>query len=367
MRDYNFGNFICFLREQKGLTQADIARMLDITPAAVSKWENGESKPRVEVLFRLAEILGARPEELMAGKFMRDKFPDEAAVRKITEEYEQLRRVESYSQTSVKLKRIAAWLIDWNIAGFFWLFLMGLTAFFYYDLLSDERVTLIYVLGAICFVPIFFIGRDFFCEGRSLGKRIMGLTVLDIRTGKRPSYGLLFVRGLSLFFMEADLLVILISGRSIGDHMAHTAVVSQKSIDSVELEKKSVSDIRRINSYRPQKKRGSVKKAVIILSCGILAFFVLVIGLLFFTLHQIKDTEEYAIAYDYFVSSEEFQALNVSEDKIFFNSYRASSYTRNGETETRTEISFMVGLRTFIVVLHQDGEQYTVCEDCTGF
>ncbi len=73
MNDYNFGNFVCMLREQKGLTQADIANQLGVTAAAVSKWENGSSKPRVEVLFKLSEILGVRPEELMAGHYIENE------------------------------------------------------------------------------------------------------------------------------------------------------------------------------------------------------------------------------------------------------------------------------------------------------
>ena len=70
MNDYNFGNFVCMLREKKGLTQADVAGMLGVTAAAVSKCENGSSKPRVEVLFKLAEILEVRPEELIAGHYI---------------------------------------------------------------------------------------------------------------------------------------------------------------------------------------------------------------------------------------------------------------------------------------------------------
>ena len=72
MNDYNFGNFVCTLREKNGLTQAEIADKLGVTAAAVSKWENGSSKPRVEVLFKLAEILGVRPDELMAGHYIEE-------------------------------------------------------------------------------------------------------------------------------------------------------------------------------------------------------------------------------------------------------------------------------------------------------
>ena len=53
MNDYRFGNFVCMLREKKGFTQAEIAQKLGVTPAAVSKWENGSSKPRVSEKNRL--------------------------------------------------------------------------------------------------------------------------------------------------------------------------------------------------------------------------------------------------------------------------------------------------------------------------
>ena len=68
MNDYKFGNFLCMLREQRGMTQAELAQQLSVTPAAVSKWENGESKPRIETLFTLADILGVSAQELMNGE-----------------------------------------------------------------------------------------------------------------------------------------------------------------------------------------------------------------------------------------------------------------------------------------------------------
>ncbi len=65
MGENNFGNRISALRKSKGFTQAYIAGKLGVTPAAVSKWENGSSKPRVEVLFKLAQLLDVSTEELM--------------------------------------------------------------------------------------------------------------------------------------------------------------------------------------------------------------------------------------------------------------------------------------------------------------
>ena len=112
MNDYQFGNFICMLRENKGLTQHDVASMLGVTPAAVSKWENGSSKPRVKVLFQLADILGVTAEELMAGRFLTKEPLDAEAVKRINERYEYLRKIDPYTSTSVKLRHLISSIID---------------------------------------------------------------------------------------------------------------------------------------------------------------------------------------------------------------------------------------------------------------
>lgn len=43
MGNYNFGNYICELREKKGLSQSELGAKLGVTNKAVSKWENGVS------------------------------------------------------------------------------------------------------------------------------------------------------------------------------------------------------------------------------------------------------------------------------------------------------------------------------------
>ena len=68
MNDYTFGNFLCSLRTEKGLSQAQLGEMLGVTNKAVSKWENGSAKPNTKLLSRLAEILGVTVEELFASK-----------------------------------------------------------------------------------------------------------------------------------------------------------------------------------------------------------------------------------------------------------------------------------------------------------
>ncbi len=66
MDNYKFGNNICRLREKAGLTQGQLAAMLDVSDKAVSKWENGQAIPRMETFERMADILGTTVEEMLA-------------------------------------------------------------------------------------------------------------------------------------------------------------------------------------------------------------------------------------------------------------------------------------------------------------
>ena len=68
MNDYAFGNLICDLRKRSGLTQSVLAGKLGVTNKAVSKWENGASKPTTNMLRRLAVLFGVSVEELLSAK-----------------------------------------------------------------------------------------------------------------------------------------------------------------------------------------------------------------------------------------------------------------------------------------------------------
>ena len=65
MRDYKFGDKLYELRKKKNLTQEDLALLLDISDKAVSKWENGTSKPTIENLSKLSKIFDVSLDELI--------------------------------------------------------------------------------------------------------------------------------------------------------------------------------------------------------------------------------------------------------------------------------------------------------------
>ena len=62
------GKRIAALRKQKELKQDDIAQLLDVSPQAVSKWENDQTCPDIGLLPKLAQILGVTTDELLSGK-----------------------------------------------------------------------------------------------------------------------------------------------------------------------------------------------------------------------------------------------------------------------------------------------------------
>lgn len=66
MKDYSFGNHICALRMGAGLSQFQLGNLVGVSDKAVSKWENGDAKPRIDTCHRLAEVLGININELLS-------------------------------------------------------------------------------------------------------------------------------------------------------------------------------------------------------------------------------------------------------------------------------------------------------------
>lgn len=55
---------ISVTRKKAGVTQGELAEKLGVTQGAVSQWENGDTKPSVELLPKLASVLGCTIDEL---------------------------------------------------------------------------------------------------------------------------------------------------------------------------------------------------------------------------------------------------------------------------------------------------------------
>lgn len=64
------------LRTEKGLTQTQLANLMYVNKATISKWESGTRVPDVPMITRLAGILAVDVGTLLAGAVRTDEFPD---------------------------------------------------------------------------------------------------------------------------------------------------------------------------------------------------------------------------------------------------------------------------------------------------
>lgn len=62
------GSFIAALRRAKGLTQRELAELLNVSDKAVSRWERGDAAPDLSVIPALAELFGVTADELLRGE-----------------------------------------------------------------------------------------------------------------------------------------------------------------------------------------------------------------------------------------------------------------------------------------------------------
>lgn len=73
MEGYITGAVIRRLREEKGLSQSELAEGLFVSPQAVSKWETGRGLPDISLLEPLGEALGVSVGELLCGREVRNR------------------------------------------------------------------------------------------------------------------------------------------------------------------------------------------------------------------------------------------------------------------------------------------------------
>lgn len=68
MDQIKIGKFIAELRKEKGLTQEKLGEKLGVTNKTVSRWENGNYMPDIEMLSILSEELDVSINELISGE-----------------------------------------------------------------------------------------------------------------------------------------------------------------------------------------------------------------------------------------------------------------------------------------------------------
>lgn len=68
MENKTMGSFIAVLRKSRGMTQKELAELLNVSDKAVSRWEREESMPDIGLLPILADIFEVTCDELLRGE-----------------------------------------------------------------------------------------------------------------------------------------------------------------------------------------------------------------------------------------------------------------------------------------------------------
>ena len=85
MNQIKIGKFIAALRKEKGMTQEQLGEKLGVTNKTVSRWENGNYMPDVEMLSLLSEEFGVSINELISGeRIMAEDFRKAADSNLVT-------------------------------------------------------------------------------------------------------------------------------------------------------------------------------------------------------------------------------------------------------------------------------------------
>ena len=389
MRDNRFSDLLISLRVRGGYDRREFADLIGKDYITVSKWELGSAVPKRSELLEIAEKMSVSPEifGICEAKPQSDGLAEAKEKLAATEEYKNAEyeraykekrerfakyvKTSSYSRAGVKTKRIFAFVFDSFILGLLMLALaLGAVAIIISTVDTVYAMTraLIVVIVAIA-LPILlaFAFRDFVFGGRSLGKRVFGLLVIDARTTEKAA---VHQRLLRTLFNPGfiDVIFLLVRGKTIGDSIASTLVVSKKAYEAPVEPGVSREGY---DSYDIPEKRTKNRTAltvifVVIITVLMVFSFVSSIILTDAALESEKSRERYDVAYTYLTESDAFlkSGDEVSEIKLLSHS---QSYSEIHD-EMECIYVFATDSQTYVIVMHLEAKSdWYVCDICTKF
>lgn len=105
MDQVKIGKYIAFLRRQAGLTQEKLGEKLGVTNKTISRWENGNYMPDIEMLGLLSKEFHVSINDLLAG----ERIPDEDLRKKADENIVEVAASSAFSFDERKAYFIKKW------------------------------------------------------------------------------------------------------------------------------------------------------------------------------------------------------------------------------------------------------------------
>ncbi len=104
MEKKTIGSFISVLRKANGMTQKQLAEILNVSDKTVSRWERDESAPDLMLIPVIAEIFGVTSDELLRGEKVSKEISYENSNKKKKEK--QLKRIVEAGKTKLSVRSI---------------------------------------------------------------------------------------------------------------------------------------------------------------------------------------------------------------------------------------------------------------------
>ncbi len=145
MDQVKIGKFIAEQRKLNALTQQQLGDMLGVSNKTVSRWENGNYMPDIEMIQLISKALHISINEILTGRILSEtEFRAEADNNIV-----QISRESAFSFAEQKRLWIQKWRKE-HIGLFILLFLLDI-AFIVYAIFSG-KTWLLGCLGVVCFI-----------------------------------------------------------------------------------------------------------------------------------------------------------------------------------------------------------------------
>lgn len=151
MDTIKIGEFLTVLRKEKGLTQAQLGGKIGVTNKTISRWENGNYLPSVDMLKLLSEEFNVTINEIING----ERISNGDYKKVVDENLSELLTEGSFTTKSVFTvnEKIKFWRNRWlrqNRVKNCIIFVLFMLALFYGFIIDD--ICLISVVSIVCFI-----------------------------------------------------------------------------------------------------------------------------------------------------------------------------------------------------------------------
>ena len=148
MNQIKIGQFLKELRKEKGLTQEQFAEKFYLSRRTVSRWENGNNMPDLDILLALAEFYAVDIREIMDG--------ERKSGTMNTEQQEMFAKLADYSECKEQLllRKVIAivtiGMLAWAVSFAFLLMFMNSATGAGLLLIFEAVMLLLYGIGMLC-------------------------------------------------------------------------------------------------------------------------------------------------------------------------------------------------------------------------